>query len=70
MRVFLGITGASGAPYAARLVESLAAVTPKWGAVEQIDSGPDGVIPRLNVSVKITAADAYDLVGRAVGAVR
>ena len=25
MRVFLGITGASGAPYAARLVESLAA---------------------------------------------
>jgi 3-polyprenyl-4-hydroxybenzoate decarboxylase len=25
VRVFLGITGASGAPYAARLVESLAA---------------------------------------------
>ena len=25
MRVFLGITGASGAPYAARLVDSLAA---------------------------------------------
>ena len=25
MRVFLGVTGASGAPYAARLLESLAA---------------------------------------------
>src|SRR4051812_36307246 len=36
------------------IVESLAAVTPKWGAVEQIDRGPDGEIPRLNVSVKIT----------------
>ena len=31
MRVFLGITGASGAPYAARLVESLAAADVELG---------------------------------------
>ena len=31
MRVFLGITGASGAPYAARLVETLAAADVELG---------------------------------------
>jgi flavin prenyltransferase len=31
MRIFLGITGASGAPYAARLVETLASAEVELG---------------------------------------
>ena len=37
------------------IVDSLAAEAPKWAEVEQIDRGPNGPIPRVNVSVKITA---------------
>lgn len=37
------------------IVESLAAEAPRWAEVEQIDRGPSGPIPRVNVSVKITA---------------
>ena len=33
MRVFLGVTGASGAPYAARLLQSLAAADCEIGLV-------------------------------------
>lgn len=49
------------------IVESLAAEAPKWAEVEQIDRGPSGPIPRVNVSVKITALfsqiDALDWEG-------
>ena len=37
------------------IVDSLAAEAPGWTEVDQIDRGPFGAIPRVNVSVKITA---------------
>ena len=48
MRIFLGITGASGAPYAARLVEALAGAAVELG------------ICASNAGIEVLATELYD----------
>ena len=48
MRVFLGVTGASGAPYAERLLRALAAATARSGSARPVRrrGAGDGALPR------------------------
>ena len=55
MRVFLGITGASGAPYAARLVESLAAAECEVGLCASVAG-----IQVLATELYVTVFDPHD----------
>src|SRR3954453_16818551 len=67
MRIFLGITGASGAPYAARLVESLAAADVEIGVCIS-RSGSEGLAPELYRDVSLPQDEiAQRLIGGADG---
>src|SRR3982750_404440 len=56
MRIFLGITGASGAPYAARLLESLAAAGCEIGLCAS-RAGPEGGATELYRGPRPSAAE-------------
>ena len=69
MRVFLGITGASGAPYAARLIEALAAADCEVGLCVS-DAGVEVLATELYGEARLSRDETIArLLERADGAV-